>query len=70
LFPNKNHPNDREKKEFVLSKQLLRSGTAVGALVRGTKYLNASAFGSIHGDVVEPLKLLTSIIKLIITYTF
>lgn len=26
-----------EKKEFVLSKQLLRSGTAEGALVKGSK---------------------------------
>ncbi len=85
-----------EKKEFVLSKQLLRSGTAVGALVREaehgesradfihklaialkeaneteywilllheTKYLDASAFASIHGDIVELLKLLTSIIN-------
>ena len=85
-----------EKKEFVLSKQLLRSGTAVGALVREaehgesradfvhklaialkeaneteywilllheTKYLDASAFDSIHEDIVELLKLLTSIIK-------
>jgi four helix bundle protein len=26
-----------EKKEFVMSKQLLRSGTAVGALVRETE---------------------------------
>lgn len=27
-----------EKKEFVLSKQLLRSGTAVGALIREAEY--------------------------------
>jgi four helix bundle protein len=27
-----------EKKEFVLSKQLLRSGTAIGALVREAEY--------------------------------
>ena len=85
-----------EKKEYVLSKQLLRSGTAVGALVREaeqaeskkdfihklaialkeaneteywlellhrTDYLELSAFTSIHNDVVELLKLLTSIIK-------
>ena len=29
-----------DKKEFVLSKQLLRSGTSVGALVRQSEYLN------------------------------
>jgi four helix bundle protein len=85
-----------EKKEFVISKQLLRSGTAIGALVReaeqaeskpdfvhklaialkeaneteywlellqATTYLDSVAFDSIHSDVVELLKLLTSIIK-------
>ncbi len=85
-----------EKKEFVMSKQLLRSGTAIGALVREaehgeskadfihklaialkeaneteywllllyeSEYLENSAFDSIHSDIVELLKLLTSIIK-------
>ncbi len=85
-----------EKKEYVLSKQLLRSGTAIGALVREadqaeskadfvhklaialkeaneteywlellceTKYLDQPAFASIHTDIVELMKLLTSIIK-------
>ena len=85
-----------EKKESVLSKQLLRSGTAIGALVREaeqaeskadfvhklaialkeaneteywlallheTSYLEPDAFSAIHRDVVEILKLLTSIIK-------
>lgn len=85
-----------EKKEFVLSKQLLRSGTAIGALVREadqaeskadfvhklaialkeaneteywllllheTRYLEADTFTAIHRDVVELLKLLTSIIN-------
>ena len=85
-----------EKKEFVLSKQLLRSGTAIGALVREaeqaeskadfvhktaialkeaneteywlellheTQYLEPAAFSSIHHNVVELLKLLTSIIN-------
>lgn len=85
-----------ERKEFVLSKQLLRSGTAIGALVREaeqaeskpdfvhkmaialkeaneteywlellheTKYLETPAFFSIQKDVVELLKLLTSIIN-------
>lgn len=84
------------KKESVLSKQLLRSGTAIGALVREaeqaeskadfvhklaialkeaneteywlellheTHYLEPDAFSAIHRDVVELLKLLTSIIN-------
>ena len=32
-----------EKKEFVLSKQLLRSGTAVGALVRESEHAESKA---------------------------
>ena len=85
-----------EKREFILSKQLLRSGTAIGALVREaeqaeskadfvhkmaialkeaneteywlellheTHYLEPDTFSSIHHDVVELLKLLTSIIN-------
>jgi len=32
-----------EKKEFVLSKQLLRSGTAVGALVREAEHAESPA---------------------------
>ncbi len=85
-----------EKKEFILSKQVLRSGTAIGALVREaeqaeskkdfvhklaialkeaneteywlellykTDYLGDAEYKSIHNDVVELLKLLTSIIK-------
>jgi four helix bundle protein len=85
-----------EKKEFVISKQLLRSGTAIGALAREaeqaeskldfihklaialkeaneteywlellqeTKYLSPNEFASIHSNLVELLKLLTSIIK-------
>ena len=39
-----------QKREYVMSKQLLRSGTAVGALVR-------------EADLTEILKLFTSIIK-------
>lgn len=31
------------KKEFVLSKQLLRSGTAIGALIREAKYAQSNA---------------------------
>lgn len=85
-----------EKREFVLSKQLLRSGTAVGALVREAEqaesrrdfihkmaialkeaneteywidllyesgYLEKPFYESIRPDVVELLKLLTSIVK-------
>jgi four helix bundle protein len=85
-----------EKKEFVLSKQLLRSGTAVGALVREAEHAESSAdfihklaialkeanetdywlellqasgylsekqFQTMKQDIVELLKLLTSIIK-------
>jgi four helix bundle protein len=85
-----------DKKETVISKQVLRSGTAVGALVREaehaeskadfvhkmaialkeaneteywlellheTKVLEDVAFASIQKDIVELLKLLTSIIK-------
>ena len=29
---------NQDKKEYVLSKQLLRSGTAIGALIRESKY--------------------------------
>ena len=32
-----------EKKEFVLSKQLLRSGTAIGALVREAEHAESTA---------------------------
>ena len=85
-----------EKKEFILSKQVLRSGTAIGALVREAEqaeskkdfvhklaialkeaneteywlellykadYLGDAEYKSIHNDIVELLKLLTSIIK-------
>jgi four helix bundle protein len=85
-----------EKKEYVLSKQVLRSGTAIGALVRESQYAESTAdfihklaialkeanetdywiellfqsgyleeksYQSIHIDVEELLKLLTSIIK-------
>lgn len=32
-----------EKKEFVLSKQLLRSGTSIGALIRESEYAQSKA---------------------------
>ena len=85
-----------EKKEFVLSKQLLRSGTSIGAnvseVVRGqskadfsakmcialkeanesyywirllykTDFLSEQEFNSIEKDVVELIKILSSICK-------
>lgn len=85
-----------EKKEYVMSKQLLRSGTSIGAnvkeAIRGqtpadfhfkmnialkeaseteywleilseTDYLNHRQFEDIHYDVVELIKILTSIVK-------
>lgn len=84
------------KNEFTLSKQALRSGTAIGALVReaeqaeskadfihklaialkeaneteywidllkDTNYLNDKEYLSIHNELKDILKLLTSIIK-------
>ncbi|QTA90121.1 four helix bundle protein [Desulfonema magnum] len=33
----------KEKKEFVLSKQVLRSGTAIGALVREAQHAESNA---------------------------
>ena len=38
-----------EKKEYVLSKQLLRSGTAIGALLREAE------FGQSHADFINKL---------------
>ena len=85
-----------EKKEYILSKQLLKSGTTIGAnvkeAIRGqskadfiskmsislkeaseseywidllyeTDYLTESQYLSLKDDVIELLKLLTSIIK-------
>ena len=85
-----------DRKEFVLSKQCLRSGTAVGALVaegvygqsnadflskmnialkeanetlywvellKDTGYISEMEFDSIHPDITELVKLLTSIVK-------
>jgi four helix bundle protein len=87
---------NKEQHEYVLSKQLLRSGTAIGALVREaeqaeskadfihkmaialkeaneTDYwiellfqsetINQKEYESIHPDVIELCKLLTSIVK-------
>lgn len=84
------------KQEFVLSKQLLRSGTSIGAnieeaigahsrpdflakltiaykearetsywirLLHDTDFLSANEFTSIHNDIEELLKILTTIQK-------
>ena len=83
-------------REYVLSKQMLRSGTAIGALVReaeqvesrrdfihklrvalkeaaeteywllllrDTRFLDPRAFASLHRDLLELIRLLTSIIN-------
>ena len=81
-----------DKKEFVLSKQLLRSGTSIGAnvsealkadfsakmcialkeaneshywirLLYKTDFLTEQEFNSIENDVVELIKILSSICK-------
>jgi four helix bundle protein len=85
-----------EKKEYVLSKQVLKSGTAIGAMIRESQYAQSKAdfihklsialkeanetdywiellfqsgyleeksYLSIHTDIEELLKLLTSIVK-------
>ncbi len=57
----------QEKKEFVLSKQLMRSGTSIGANIR--EALNAESnrleqgdFQTIKNDAEEILKIIKSII--------
>ena len=68
-----------DKKEFVLSKQLLRSGTAIGALIRESEHAESKAdfihklsialnyliqeYQSIKDNIIELLKLLATIIK-------
>jgi len=46
-----------EKKEYVLSKQLLRSGTSIGANI------NETYVQSLNNEIEEIIKLLTSIVK-------
>ena len=86
----------REHKQYVLSKQILRCGTSIGAniaeaqraqstadfvakmkislkeanesqywlqLLHRSKYITDKEFESIHGDLVEILKILTAICK-------
>ena len=59
-----------DQKEFVLSKQFLRSGTAIGAMVREaehaeskSEYITDQNFESIRLDSEELVKLLVSIVK-------
>ena len=85
-----------QKREYVISKQICKSGTSIGAniaeaqraqstadfvakmkialkeanetqywlqLLRETQYLSDKEFESIHGDLVEILKILTAICK-------
>ena len=86
----------KEKKEYMVSKQVYRSGTSIGAniaeaqraqstadfvsklkialkeanetqywlqLLHETSYITDKEFSSIHGDLVEILKILTAICK-------
>lgn len=55
IIPNWKLKDD--KKEYVLSKQLLRSGTSIGANI------NESQEAQSKNDFIEILKLLTTIIK-------
>ena len=85
-----------QKKEYVISRQIYKSGTSIGAniaeaqraqstadfvskmkialkeanetqywlqLLRETEYITDNAFKSIHGDLVEILRILTAICK-------
>ena len=58
------------KKEYVLSKQILRSGTSIGANIKEAlqaqskrDYLDNQMYEPIHTDCVELIKILVSIIK-------
>lgn len=65
-----------EKKEFVLSKQILKSGTSIGANVKEaseteywlellyeTDFIDKDVFEHLYADNCELLKILTSIVK-------
>ncbi|CAM2952113.1 four helix bundle protein [Elizabethkingia anophelis] len=61
-----------DKKEFILSKQILRSGTSVGTMIRESEHAQSKsdfihklsiAQKEINEDAVEIIKLITSIIK-------
>ena len=65
-----------EKKVFVLSKQILKSGTSIGANVKEaseteywlellyeTDFIDKDVFEQLYADNCELLKILTSIVK-------
>lgn len=61
-----------DKKEFILSKQILRSGTSVGTMIRESEHAQSKSDfihklsisqKEINEDAVEIIKLITSIIK-------
>jgi len=58
------------KKEFVLSKQILRSGTAIGALIREAEFgqskadfINEVIFGELQTKCKELLAMLIATVK-------
>jgi len=58
------------KKEFVLSKQILRSGTAIGALIREAEFgqskadfINKVIFGELQTKCKELLAMLIATVK-------
>jgi hypothetical protein len=65
----------QDKKEFVLSKQVLRSGTAVGALIREAEFgqsradftskmfINDNQFVDLQSDCKELIAMLVSTVK-------
>ena len=55
-----------EKREYVLSKQIMRSGTSIGALVSESKFAQSQAdfeHKSLHQDIDQLIRLLASITK-------
>ena len=50
--------------EYIISQQLIRSGTSVGALIReATEFLTKKMFDSLNRDCEELLKLLIATVK-------
>ena len=52
-----------EKQEFILSKQLLRSGTSIGANVAEAQKAQTKRITSIEADINEIIAILVSICK-------
>ena len=44
------------KKEFVLSKQLLRSGTAIGAMIKESEFAESKAASQANGNNYTPAR--------------